>query len=102
MEISQVFLLKIVSFPHLFLFNFFPFLYGRPWLTLHGPLLELQGLLFFVLLLVLVGEVEESDGVHDQVLLDFEVQRGIRGEGWGMVNFQDPGLQVAVQHYIKP
>lgn len=70
-------------------------------LALDGALLELDLFLLLVLELLGQGEVEQADGVRDQVLLNLEIQGGVGAEGGGVVDLQDPGLKVRVEHNVE-
>lgn len=39
--------------------------------------------------------------ISDHLAFDADVQGRIRVEAWGNVDFQDPGLQVFIQHDVK-
>jgi hypothetical protein len=99
--VAQVLLLEVVSLLGLLSLDLLLLLDSESGLALHGSLLELNGLLLLVLLLVLEGQVEQSDCVDHQVLLDLEVKGRVSAEGGRVVHFKDPWLQVWVQYDIE-
>lgn len=64
------------------------------------PLCELFSPVAFRLFLPSHGQIEHVEGVVDQIVFDFLVQRAVRSKRRKMVNFEEVRFQCMVDHYV--
>ena len=69
----------------------------REYSLLHLPLALLHK--FHPLLL---AQIKQPEGIRYHILLDIIIKRGVRPEGWRLVDFDEPGSKVLVNHDIEP
>lgn len=101
-EVAQMPVLPAVSLDSILLDELIAFLLGLPGLLAcerafeEFSLLEVEGVV-----LDLVGDVDEDEGVLDECLLDERVEGSVGGEAGRVVHLQDHRLQAAVQDHVK-
>ena len=66
------------------------------------PFLELHFLRVDVGVLALHGQVEDPERVLHQLLFDLEIEGGLGGEAGSVVDLDEPGLEVGVEHDVEP
>jgi len=100
---AQILPLMLISLPglleghgYLFLGSVLPALAG------HHAFLDLLVPLGLHVLLPLLGGVDQVERIVDEVLLDVPVQGGVCGEAGSVVDFQQVGVELVVDHHVKP
>ena len=49
----------------------------------------------------LLAEIQQLEGILDDVLFDFVIEGGVGGEGRRLVDFDEPGPEVLVDHDVE-
>ena len=98
----RTFLLELIPALSSFLHILFPFVVGvlLPFPG-HHPFLEFLFPFLPHFLFPALREIHQSERIHDEVLFDVLIERGVGGEARSVVDFEDIGIEFMVQHDIK-
>jgi len=101
LEVTLVLAFICVALTLLFGLQNLSFFLSHSSFSLNSPFLKFKCLLLFILHFLPITEIEQLNGVMNQVLLDLEVQWRICRKRRSVVHFENPRLKLLIDEYVK-